>query len=168
MRKIGPQLLIIAILIFILQNIAFAFPNEPDGFRRFKWGDPPKSLRLLKKQKDGLWIYASNLKLFLGDANLERIFYTFYGKPRKFMAVGLYFKGKQNYKTLKNICQEKFGEPMSTGFFELSWIGLKAYVDLNYDLVDGDGYLLLASTKISMEYMESSGKKELKEIEKDW
>lgn len=31
-----------------------------------------------------------------------------------------------------------------------------------------DGYLLLASTKISMEYMESSGKKELKEIEKDW
>lgn len=166
MIKIGLQLLVAAILMFILHNIAFAFPNEPDGFRRLKWGNPPKSMTLIKKQKDGLRIYVSYLKPYLGDAKLEAILYNFYG--RRFMIVALYFKEKRNYEILENICETKFGGPMNTGFFELQWIGTKAWINLSYDLVDDDGYLVLASTKISMEYMESSGKKELKDIEKDW
>jgi len=170
MRIRAIWILTIAILILLLPNSGLTFQNEPDGFRSLKWGDPPaRNMRFVGKEKDELIIYkVSNERLSLGDAKFHTILYSFYGQPKRFMVVGLYFQGKKNFELLKDICKTKFGKPTGRGFFEFTWEGQIAFVFLIHRLVDDDGYLTLGSTIIFTEYTESKKKRQAKEAEKDW
>jgi len=172
-RKLSLWFLIIA-LIFLFARIGFAFQNEPDGFRKLKWGDSPTPrMKFLNKQDEWIRIYRiPRDKLELGDAEFYIIVYQFYtpsnATVRRLMGVGLYFEGKENFDILEIICKVKFGEPTSEGFYKFAWMSLDASVILTYDIIDKDGYLALGSTPIFQQYTQEKEKKQTKEAEKDW
>lgn len=69
--------------------MAFAFHNEPEGFRGLKWGDPPgQDMVYYGKSKDNenvLWYKRKNDKLQIGRARIKCIHYLFY--KEQFMEV---------------------------------------------------------------------------------
>lgn len=172
MRKI----VVVAVLVMVLLSLgmAYAFQNEPEGFRGLKWGDPPgEKIEFLRKQNEWLSTYRDpGDKLELGDARFYMILYSFYtpsgASVRKFMDVGLYFRTKANFNTLETICKVKFGEPTSKGFYEFAWASLATTVILTYDSIDEDGFLILGSTPIFKQYTQDKEKKQVEEAEKDW
>lgn len=167
--KKSAWILTIVILILLWLNVAFAFQNEPDGFRGLKWGDPPtERMEYFGTFKGNRAYMIPDDKMSMGNAELYLIAYTFYDQPERFMGIGLYFKREENFDLLKMICRGKFGEETQEGFFELNWQGQKAFITLQYDMIEEEGYLAIVSTQITMEQMEAQKKKETEEAEKDW
>lgn len=170
------KLVVVAVLVAVLVSwgMAFAFQNEPEGFRGLEWGDPPTpAMKFISKLNDWMKLYRkSSDKLELGDAQFYTIIYQFYTPSnttdKRLLGVGLYFKDKENFELLKTICTVKFGEPDKTGFYELSWAGLIATAILTYDSIDKDGFLLLGSTPIFKQYTQEKEKQQAEEAEKDW
>ena len=172
MRKI-----VVAILAVILVSwrMAFAFQNEPKGFRDLRWGNAPKEgMQFVTKQDQWLSIYKTvDDKLSLGDVRFYQILYQFYTpsysrRVKRFITVGLYFAKEVNFDTLETICKTKFGEPTREGFYEIIWIGDLASVALKYDLLEEKGFLGLSSRPIFQEYTQEKEKKQVEEAEKDW
>lgn len=179
MRKIRTPLwfLTVAILGFSLAHIGLTFQNEPDGFRHFKWGDPPtEDMVYIAIMEGGLKFYKlPNEKLHIGDAWFYKIIYSFFGSSERFMRVDLYFYGERNYKLLESICQGRFGKETTKGFHELAWISQETTVILAYDVVDDKGSLSLGDWTIFSEYTdakkraeEAEKKKQAEETEEDW
>ncbi len=78
-------LLLVLVLILALPLGAFAFQNEPDGFRGLKWGDPPTEDMEYFDTIEGNQSYVLfEEKNSFGDVELEQIFYVFYGDPGRF------------------------------------------------------------------------------------
>jgi len=160
---------IVTILVFSSVESGFTFQNEPDGFRDFKWGDAPRSNMKFLGEAQEMKIYIlPNDKLYLGDAQFDQIFYSFYGSPQKLMVVALHFNGKENYDILETICKGKFGKPTQTGFYEFQWTGQQATINLVYKIIEEKGQLGLISTIIFLEYSKAKEKKQIKEAEEDW
>ncbi len=158
--------LAVAILVLALTLGAFAFQNEPDGFRGLKWGDPPTEDMEYWADIQGSQIYVRPAEeLFLGDAKFEIILYSFY--QNRFMTVGLQFKGAENYKLLETICQAKFGEEMSKELFNLGWFSVQTRVYLTYDMAKNVGNLNLGNCLIFKEYNEAKKKGEAKKAAGD-
>ena len=172
MRRVA----VVAILVMGLVSLgmAFAFENEPDGFRGLKWGDlPSPKMELVKERDEWTRIYRNpGDKLELGDARFYMIEYEFYTPSNatvgRLMGVGLYFKDKENFDILETICKVKFGEPIMKGFHKLGWASLSSTVALTYYSIDEDGFLLLGSTPIFKQYTQEKEKKQAEEAEKDW
>ena len=172
MRKIA----VVAVLVMVLLSLgmAFAFQNEPEGFRDLKWGDPPgEKMEFRRKQDEWVSIYRDpGDKLELGDAEFYMILYEFYtpsdATVRGLMGVGLYFKDKENFDILETICKVKFGEPTMERFRQLAWMSLDSMVTLDYESVKEEGNLGLCSTPIFKQYTEEKEKKQVEEAEKDW
>ena len=164
MRKASLCLVIVAFL--TLSVGAFAFQNEPEGFRGLKWGDPPTEDMRRVGKLEGAYFRLDD-KMFLGDVELYLIGYRFY--QQRFMSVALYFNGEENYELLETICKERYGKlALDQGFYELKWIGQKSFVMLVYDLMDEDGYLTLSSTPLAFEQMEAKKKQEAEKAAGDW
>ena len=172
MKKIA----VVAVLVMALAwcGMAFAFENEPEGFRGLKWGDAPTSKMKLFREADK-WTAIYRLpgeKLELGEAKLLDICYGFYVPPnnssKRLMSVSLYFGEKSNYGKLETVCRGKFGEPTKEGFYELVWVSPVSSVLLAYMPVDKMGYLALNDQEIWQEYLDEKEKRELKEAEEDW
>lgn len=172
MKKIA----VVAVLVMALTwcGMAFAFENEPEGFRGLKWGDPPTpEMEFLRKENEWMTFYRNpGDQLKLGDASFYMILYQFYTPSnttvRRLMGVGLFFKDKENFEILKTICTVKFGEPTNEGFHELDWASLDTTVLLTYDNIDEDGYLVLTSTPIFEQLTQEKEKKQAESAEKDW
>lgn len=167
MKKRYAVLLIIAACLLLGQ--AEAFQNEPEGFRRLKWGIPPHAGFGLQYalDSDGMRIYRIlNDKMWLGDVSLTSIFYGFWNS--KFVSVCLYFDGKENYDLLKTICESKFGEGIVLEFYGMSWLGNTTIVVLTYDMIEDDGFLGMSGTVLYLEYMEARGKQLAEKAESDW
>lgn len=164
--------LVIALVVWValLATTAFAFQNEPEGFRGLKWGDPPiEDMQFLQEREAGQRGYSRyDEKLKMGEVPLYLIVYLFYGQPEKFYTVILYFEGKDNYETLKTICRGKFGEETMKGLDSLTWASHMTMVRLEYDSIEDYGGLSLASTPLLQEYTKTKEKKQLEEAEKDW
>jgi hypothetical protein len=82
-RKSGAVHIWIAFAVAILISpTAFAFQNEPTGFRNIAWGTSFETVskELTLEQKDGDTVYYSRIgdSLIIGDAKLKDITYTFY------------------------------------------------------------------------------------------
>lgn len=167
MKKV---LSLVLILVLVLSAGAFAFQNEPDGFRGLKWGDTvKKGMILLGETKGEVKGYmVPDDELYLGDANFYSILYGFYDQPKRFMIVYLFFNGKENYGLLTIICHDKFGEETERGFYEYSWQSQKAMVKLTYDWIEEKGSLYLASFPIFFEHMQARKKKEAEKAAEDW
>lgn len=42
MKKVAPM--VVAVMLLVCAGMAFAFENEPEGFRGLKWGDPSQAI----------------------------------------------------------------------------------------------------------------------------
>ena len=170
MKKIA----VVAVLVMALTwcGMAFAFENEPEGFRGLKWGDPPtEDMVLLPPSTQTQMEYVrTDEKLQLGRARFQEIIYSFYceDEMREFMMVFLHFKGESNYKLLETICKNKFGEPTKEQFDQLVWLGLHASVMLRYDLLNETGLLMLADNWIIKKHERARQKEEAESAEEDW
>lgn len=161
--------LLVVALVLIPAGKGFAFQSEPDGFRGLKWGDlPTESMEYFGTFKGNRAYMILDDKMSMGNAELYLIAYSFYGQPERFMGVGLYFKREENFDLLKTICRGKFGEETQEGFSELNWQGQKAFITLQYDMVEEEGYLAIVSTQITMEQIKAQKQKETEEAEEDW
>lgn len=168
--------LVLAVMVLVLAVEAFAFQNEPEGFRGLKWGDPPTED--MEKESEigmGIVIYERlDDKLSLGDVELDYIFYVFY--QDKFMRVSLHFSGKSNYELLEMICRQKFGKKSSGKLYELHWVGSLSSVSLAYSLKWDEGILGLNGVVIFEEYdkalkallLSELEKKQIEKAEGDW
>lgn len=162
---------ITAILIFLVVTIGLTFQNEPEGFRDLKWGDPPLQDMIIFTGKKGdiRKLYElPNDKMYLGDVELYMILYGFYDQLERFMDIGLFFKGEENFNLLKTICRGKFGKETDEGFYSLTWMSPKTMVYLSYDIIEESGSLSLTDMIIFSEYLEAKEKKETEKAEKDW
>lgn len=169
MRRKTLFVLIVGTLLLCLGS-AYGFENEPEGFRGLKWGDPPlQNMIFVGKKGDIRKVYkVPNNKMNLGDAQFYMIFYGFYGKPERFMDIGLAFGGEKNFNLLKTICRGKFGKETDEGFYSLTWWSPKTMVYLRYDIIEERGSLSLTDMIIFSEYLEAEKKKQAEEAEKDW
>lgn len=72
------------IIVLVVSLGAFAFQNEPDGFRGLKWGDSPTEDMVFKFEDSQLsHAYTRPTdKLSIGDAKFTYIDYSFYTPPR--------------------------------------------------------------------------------------
>lgn len=166
---------VIAILAMVLvcSRIAYAFQNEPEGFRGIKWGDPPTvAMKFLRKWEDLIIYNKPSDERKLGDAKFSMILYAFYVPPnstvKRLATVSLYFNGKENFDILETICKIKFGEPTEEGFYKFNWISLASTVILTYDNIEESGFLGIGSTPIFNQYTEEKEKRQAEEAEKDW
>jgi len=160
-------LVLLLVLVLALSLGAFAFQNEPEGFRGLKWGDPPTEDMEYFTTALGTEAYTlSEDKMHLGNVPLRLIAYSFY--EERFMTVTLFFNKEERYDLLKSICLERYEEPTDEGFYELTWTGQTSSLFLTYDWADEDGCLSMGSTKISMEYEKSQREKEAEKAAGDW
>lgn len=96
----------------VFSNVAFA---EVDGFRGIKWGTTLSSLDntlnyvATDPELGGIKKFTKkDDKLKIGEADLERIEYTFWNDT--FCGVRIYVKGQKNFNALKNATFEEFGK----------------------------------------------------------
>lgn len=147
-------------LIFILPAMAFAFPNEPDGFRGLKWGDPiMEGMKYIGEEKGMLGYIRLDDKMQIGDAYLSYIVYLFDVYTKRFFGVNMGFEGEENYDRLKIILEGRFGEGEKAGLYRILWIGQKATINLDYDLAEEKGHLGIYSTVLFAEKIERDKKK---------
>lgn len=159
-------LLLVLVLVLVLSVGAFAFQNEPEGFRGLKWGDPPgEDMEQLPSywgawmdpdEHDFLWYEKQDDKLQIGRAKLESIEYQFY--KGQFYKVEINVDGYYNYKSLKDVVQLKFGmidfEKKTRGISTKSyrWIGKKATIILQDSVSYGSPELTIYSTEIDDQF----------------
>ena len=78
--------------LFFITNTAFAFPNEPEGFRTAKWGD---TIEKLEANSINLK-FGNTLKTISEDANTKQEIYSLY-------------TGELDNKKLSNLDLEDYG-----------------------------------------------------------
>lgn len=158
--------LLCSLVLLVMPGLAFQ--NESDGFRGLKWGDPPtEDMEYFMKVAGADGYVLPDDKMAIGNVELYLIVYTFY--ENQFLAIGLYFKGEDNYDLLQTICEERYGEDeMDEGFYEIMWQGQKGFVFLNYDYMEEEGYLVLSSTVLAMKKTATEEKKEAEKAAGDF
>ncbi|MEK6744251.1 MAG: hypothetical protein AABZ15_11595 [Nitrospirota bacterium] len=131
-----------------------SYPQEPVGFRDFKWGasiGSIKGLLFVLKDTEGIKYYSrKNDSLKIGDAKLTSLNYGFW-KGNLHSVVAL-FKGNKNWEMIRGSLSEKFGTGLvyNRGF-SMSWRGEKTSIITLYNDVSNDGSLLIYSEKIQGE-----------------
>ena len=167
-RKALVIALVLSVVVFT--TMAFAFQNEPEGFRGLKWGDPPgEDMVIITLSRYGRTEYKRvEEKLYMGEAKLEQVVYCFY--LDEFMTVFLHFRGEDNFSLLKTICREKFGEPTDEKYNQLIWmtLGGGTTVMISYRLVKGTGAVVLANMEILQKCQAARKKEEAESAEEDW
>lgn len=159
-------LLALIVLTFLLVGAGFTFQNEPDGFRKFKWGDPPTEdmIPLITQDPRMKKYELPNEKLNIGNAQLSKILYLFWkiDSTEKLMWVMLQFEGEYNYDLLKAICEGKFGTRSYEDLGALWWDGPITAISLSHNS------LILMSYQFTEEFAETGKKEEAEKAEEDW
>lgn len=149
---------------------------EPDGFRDIKWGAEISTLGDMEKveqdpslNSDLAWYVRKGDALAIGNAKLEKIFYSFW--MGTFESVWIDFRGDENFEILKKDLFERFGkaleseklmkkmdretsrEPSTVGHGEefYAWWGKKAEMSLSYSKDRHKGTLSISSKTIREE-----------------
>jgi hypothetical protein len=117
------KVLAIAFSIFLIGCAGFsghAKPrSEPEGFRDIRWGTEISALGNMEKveqdkssNSDSAWYIRKGDTLAIGNAKLEKIFYSFW--MGNFESVWIDFKGDENFETLKKELFERFGKALES------------------------------------------------------
>lgn len=167
-KKVG-VVLVMAVLFLVLSVGAFAFQNEPEGFRGLEWGDAPtEEMEHYSSSKKGTDYYIlPDDEMAIGNVKLYLIGYMFY--EGQFLGVGLYFRGEDNYDLMKTICEQRYGEDeMDEGFYTTAWYGQKGFALLNYDYTEEGGFLTLGSTTLMMRKLTAEKEREAEKAAGDF
>jgi len=163
-------MILLVVMVLTLTGAALAFDNEPEGFRGLKWGDPPGEEMIQYFSLPPVNYYQlPGEPLSLGNVKFYQIGYQFLVSPEgeAFMMVGLYFRGEANYKLMKIICKEKFGE-REEEWYQITWWSPKHLVTLKYDLIEEKGSLGIVSVPLVKKMTEAIEKLESEKAKKDW
>lgn len=169
MKKVAPM--IVAVMLLVCAGMAFAFQNEPKGFRGIKWGDPLREDMELLVEHNGFLIYFCPDEVVIGKSFTS---YSFW--EGCFTGVIITFKGEDTYEFLKKFCRDAYGEwydvekELNEGFlnYKLRWTGQKSFIDLLYDTQHEQGSWLIRSTVIAQEKLVAEKKKEAEKAVGDW
>jgi len=131
-----------------------SYPNEPDGFRKLKWGVSAASLQdlhfMLTDENGTKYYKRKNEKPELGEAKLKVLLYGFW--KGKFYTIYARFEGSRNWEIIKGSLFEKFGEgrklQRGTSF---GWKGGKTLIIADYNEISAEGSLSMYSDKIQNE-----------------
>ncbi len=170
MRRIALVIaLVVSVVVFA--TMAFAFKNEPLGFKGLEWGKKPTPdmIKIVEDYARRGYIRTSD-KLALGGALLDRITYMFFlqGFREEFFAVRLEFTEERAYNILVNICKEKFGDPDKEILKELVWNGERTSIVLDYSGITQEGVMIMAHNTLTERYKAEKARQQAKEAEKDW
>jgi hypothetical protein len=143
-RKLGTRLFLLIISVYVAIP-AFAFQNEPDGFRGIKWGTNISELTdmlVVESGKDTLYYARKTDNMKIGDADIGQISYGFY-KNRFFVAL-VEYKGYVSFTKLKAILFDQYGKPEQPNqpMENYFWVGgtVDIYFDYNDMLKSGNVY----------------------------
>lgn len=118
MRRIAVVAILVALLAW--SGMAFAFENEPEGFRGLKWGDPPREDMVYhgesKNNENTLWYIKKRDELQIGRVKLKGIYYLFY-KTRFMCALVELNEKDEDYGSMVDILTFKFGKGKEQGVF---------------------------------------------------
>ena len=141
----------LALLVFLLIASvsvtipAFAFQNEPDGFRGIKWGTNITEFSdtlLVESGKDSQYYMKKNDEMKIGDAHIDQMSYGFY--KNQFYVVLVEYNGYLNFTKLKAILFDQYGKPEQPNQLmdRYFWTGgtVDIYFDYNEILKKGNIY----------------------------
>jgi len=151
----------LVIVVFTLAFISvgspvLAFQNEPDGFRRIKWGTDIKDLPDMKpegKLAPGVRNYLrAGDKMAIGDASVEKITYHFY--KGRFCSVSIDYEGWDNFDSLKTTLSELYGQPRRPNQLmeEYNWLGASVSVSIEYSTSSKKGSIVYLYIPIMKEW----------------
>lgn len=165
MKKV---IIMVLVMVLLPLEVAFAFQNEPEGFRGLKWGDPPaEDMQVWRTTEYGKTEYTrGDEKMSMGQAQLEFVCYSFFRD--EFEAVFLHFEGEANFELLETICREKFGKPFEERYDKLVWVSHKTGVSLEHSIIKRTGLLMIAYLPTLMISREAEKRNEAEEAEEDW
>jgi hypothetical protein len=131
---------------------AFAFQNEPTGFRGIAWGSPlsahQNEMIFVKQEDDGDTRYyrRKRAKMSIGEATLKNLDYVYYKNQLQGVDIA---SDDKNAKALKAAVIKHFGPSTksedSALSKDLTWSGSVARVSLTYS--DGIGCWLFISSQ---------------------
>jgi len=157
---------IIIFIVTIAIAPAFAFQNEPDGFRQFKWGYKKTKgdgfLYLITDGTEKMYRRPAD-KLRIGNAKLDHINYMFY--KNQLIGVIMGTKGPSNKDALTYAVEHKFGkgEKLSGRFV---WKGTTTLMTLKCKY-NHECTLIFASQKMGMA-RDADRRKEAEKAAKDF
>jgi hypothetical protein len=142
------------IITFCITTPAFAFQNEPDGFRGIKWGTNISELRdmgLVEDVDDLKYYSRKDDKMKLGDTDIEQIRYGFY--KDRFYTVKISFSEFSNFTRLKAtfIDQYGLGYKLYSKLEDYSWVGSTVSIVMDYNEILGKGRIIFFFKPISEE-----------------
>lgn len=144
-------LLLLALL--ILQSVALAFPNEPQGFRDMQWGESTEIVREKKgkynvqfyqkaKNADVYYIVLKGKDCYLGDVFVDDLYAAFwkdklYRTTAYISGNGSREKAAKRYEQLKAQAIDSFGPPdevqrVSESIVETRWLGEQTQILLQH------------------------------------
>jgi hypothetical protein len=144
---------------------AFAFQNEPDGFRGIKWGTNVSALsdmRLAEDNGEEKYYQRMNDKMQIGDTELERIVYGFY-KDRFFVVI-VTCRHHTNFVRLKETLFQLYGRGYAPtpSVEKYYWMGDNVNVVLDFKETPQKGLIWFSYKPILEEEqrdLKASGKK---------
>jgi len=171
MRRIA----VVAILAVLLVSsaMAFAFQNEPKGFRKLNWGNTPTStMKFMQDMNEFMKIYHDpSGENSIGSVNFYKIFYIFYVPEEgslEFAGVTLFYNTEGYFDALETLCSAKFGPATDKGYQRFYWEGSTTVIHLKFDSIEERGWLSIDSTQLWNKYIERKETKEVEEAEGDW
>ena len=102
----------LALALFFASTAAFAYPNEPEGFRGITWGDDLESNKaemvLVEQSADEHFYTRTNDKMQIGGAELKSIYYSY--ANGKFVQAMILTEGYSNKVALIDAFKSQFGK----------------------------------------------------------
>jgi hypothetical protein len=125
---------------------AFAFDNEPAGFRGIEWWTHISKLPEMKllDDKDVVRLYVrEGDPLEIGDAKVQDIWYVFVND--RFSKVIITYTSDSNHEVLKRTLSRAFGagHPLTAEGWQHHWLGVRVRIIMEYDTASSLGVLEL-------------------------
>ena len=165
LNRFSRMMLIVLAVSLVVSLPAFAFQNEPDGFRGIKWGTRISELsdmRLTEDSKEERYYTRLNDKMQIGSTEIERIVYGFY-KDRFFVVI-VTCRHHDNFSKLRETLFQLYGSGYSPNpaVEKYYWMGDSVNVVLDFKEVQQKGLIWFSYKPLAEEQqkdMKDSGKK---------
>ena len=167
------RIALVAILVMALVSSAFAFQNEPKGFRKLYWGNSPTStMEFWDDMDEFMKIYHDPTeKKAIGSVGFSRMFFAFYvdvDESLKFAGVTLFYRTKGNFDTLEILCNRRFGPATDKEYQDFSWEGAISTVHLKHNSIEDEGFLSIDSSGLWDRYLKRKEDREVEAAKDDW